>query len=388
VANILYVGTLPPHPGGTAIVGYQILCGLAKRGHQIRAIAPATPEVFVAGDPFASAHRELGITRFEVADFERIANIPPTDNYRLLEGAAIRDIFGASIAASRPEVVVIGRESYAWHVPDLARAAGIPSLLIIQGGTFHAIVNDFSPAVREAILDQFRKVDRIVSVAKHLAGSMHGLGFSRVTPIPNPVDVEKFYRRAASPELRRRLGISAEQPTIAYVANLRMLKRPMDVIDSAATVVRRRPDAVFIVIGDGDCRAMMEDACAVKSLARNFRFTGWIDHDLMPEYLNLADLVIVPSETEGLALVYLEAQACERVLIASDIPAAREVIEEGVTGFRFPTGDVARLSETILRVADEATLRATIGRKARASVMKHDLPRVVEAYESIICELA
>jgi len=54
---------------------------------------------------------------------------------------------------------------------------------------------------------------------------------------------------------------------------------------------------------------------------------------MMPEYLNLADMVVMPSETEGLALVCLEAQACERVLIASDIPASREVIEEGSTGF-------------------------------------------------------
>jgi len=101
VANILYVGTLPPHPGGTAIVGYQIFAVSFPWASDSRD-RPATPDVFAAGDPFASAHPELGITRFQVADFERIANIPPTDNYRLLEGAAIRDCFRASISASCP----------------------------------------------------------------------------------------------------------------------------------------------------------------------------------------------------------------------------------------------------------------------------------------------
>src|ERR1700674_299552 len=70
--NILYVRPLPPHSGGTAIVGYQLLEGLARLGHRIRAIAPATSEVLAAGDPFASAHPEIHVSRFLVPYFEKI----------------------------------------------------------------------------------------------------------------------------------------------------------------------------------------------------------------------------------------------------------------------------------------------------------------------------
>jgi glycosyltransferase involved in cell wall biosynthesis len=344
--------------------------------------------VIAGGDPFASSNPELHVTRFLIPYFERTANILPTDEYRISEGAAIRAAFGQSILEARPDVVLIGRETYAWHVPDLTAAARIPSLLLIQGGTFHAIINAFPQAVREQIFAQFRKTDHIIAVAKHLAESMRRIGFEDVTPIPNPVDTGKFYNRPKDPQLLRRLAISHEQLTIGYVANLRMLKRPMDLMDSAQAVIRHRPDTVFLVVGDGDCRKMMEEACASRSIVDNFRFVGWIDHDLMPSHVNLVDIVVMPSETEGLALVYLETQACERVLIASDIPAAHEVISDRETGLLFRIGDVADLTAKILSVASDPILRAAIGRDARISAMRHDLDRVVAAYEAVIRELA
>jgi hypothetical protein len=83
-----------------------------------------------------------------------------------------------------------------------------------------------------------------------------------------------------------------------------------------------------------------------------------MDYAEVPRYLNLADLVVTPSETEGLSRVYLETQACGRVLIASDIPAAREVVEPGHTGLLFPRGDPAALAAAILRAGRRSAERA------------------------------
>jgi glycosyltransferase involved in cell wall biosynthesis len=58
----------------------------------------------------------------------------------------------------------------------------------------------------------------------------------------------------------------------------------------------------------------------------------------VPDYINLADVVVMPSEREGQSLVYLEAQACGKLIVASDIPAAREVITDGETGLLFERG--------------------------------------------------
>ena len=124
------------------------------------------------------------------------------------------------------------------------------------------------------------------------------------------------------------------------------------------------------------------------SLSGHFRFVGWVEHDLVPDYINLADMVVMPSESEAFALVYLETQACERVLIASDIVAARQVIDDGESGILFHKGDVADLTAKILSVAGNQALRTAIGKTARQSAMNYDLDRFVTAYETVIRELA
>jgi glycosyltransferase involved in cell wall biosynthesis len=114
----------------------------------------------------------------------------------------------------------------------------------------------------------------------------------------------------------------------------------------------------------------------------------WVGHEAVPAYLNLADLVLMPSAAEAQALAYLEAQACARTLLASDIPAAREVVSDGKNGILFPSGDAGRLAEETLRAARDDRLRAAIGRASRESVRAHAVPRAVDAYERIIRGLA
>jgi glycosyltransferase involved in cell wall biosynthesis len=103
----------------------------------------------------------------------------------------------------------------------------------------------------------------------------------------------------------------------------------------------------------------------------------------MPQYLNLADIVVLPSEREGAPLVYREAQACGRVLLASDIPAAYEAIVDGETGLLFRLGDTEDLAAKALSVIENRTLRQAIGEKARAAVASQTLDRWVNAYVEV-----
>jgi len=386
--NILYVGTLPPHPGGTAIVGCQLLDGLVRRGHRVTAIAPLTRETAAAADRFDFAHPGIHVTRFSVPHFETSPDLPAPVQYRKAEGEGVGIAWRRALSAARPDVVIIGRETFAWHVPDLAKAAGVPALLITHGGTtLTGILKNFSADERARILEQFRKVDCIAAVANHLAEALHGLGIRDVKTIQNAVDRREFFSRPKDRALLEQLAIRTEQPVIVHASNLKGLKRPLDIVDSAPEVLHQRPDTVYLVVGDGSGRAMMEAACASPPLAGHFRFTGWVDHDLMPNYLNLADMVVMPSESEALALIYLETQACERVLIASDIAAAREVIHDGETGILFRKGDVADLTAKILGALGDPALRAAIGARARQSAMNYDLERFVTAYEELLREL-
>lgn len=380
--NILYVGTLPPHPGGSAVSGSQLLVGFARSGHTVRALAPITPEALRPGDVFALAHPEIAVTRFLVPYFETEPNIPPPDEYRRLEGEQIQTVLRAMIADERPDFILIGRETFAWHVPDVAKAQSIPSVLRVAGGTTMGILNrTHSETMARQLLKQVRQVSLVISPASHLAESLRQLGFhNRIKVIPNALDLHQFSPRPKDVTLLGELRIRDDDIVVVHASNLKTVKRPLDVVYSAEKALLRNRKLVYVIVGDGPCRESMEQVCSQKQIAGNFRFVGWVEYPRMPDYINLADIVVMPSEGEGLARVYLETKACARLLLASDIPAAREVILHGETGLLFRKGDIDDLTAKTLLAAGDARLRAEIGRKAREQVQLHSLDAAVDAY--------
>lgn len=331
--NILFVGTFPPRLGGSAIANSQLLLGCAALGHTVRALAPITAETLQAGAAFATNHPGIGVTRYLVPSFENSPNLPASDRHRQLEGQQIREMLPALITRERPNILIIGREAFAWYVPELARTYSLPCILMVHGATTIGILTGTYPEdLARQLLEQYRKVDLIVTPAKHMAENLRQLGLTNIKIIPNAVDVDRFSPRPKSEVLLRQLTIRADDIVVVHASNLKALKRPLDLVNSAERVLQQNPDLVYVIVGDGPCREPMEEACRSRGIAKKFRFVGEVDPDRMPEYINLADIMVMPSEAETQALVYLEAQACARLLLASDIPGAREVIVDGETG--------------------------------------------------------
>ena len=152
------------------------------------------------------------------------------------------------------------------------------------------------------------------------------LGVRRVAVVPKSVDLGQFVPRPSPAPLRAALGIGSDDVVVVHASNLKLLKRPLDIVRAAARALPVDPRLVFVIVGDGQCRAEMEDLCRRTGVANRFRFVGWVDYARMPDYLALADVVVMPSEFEQQARVYLETQAAGRVLLASAVRSAREVV--------------------------------------------------------------
>ena len=379
--NILCISTLPPHPGGSAVSNALLSAGFAAYGHRVRVLSPVTAETIPDATAFADRHPRLEITRFEVPYFEIAPNFAATTEYRRVEGDRIRTLLPAMIAAERPDLLFMGRETFAWHVPDIARAHGIPSVLRLAGSATWGILGGTLPAPEaEALLASYRKADALISPAHHLAESIARYDVPPVRTIWNPVDLRRFHPRAKNPDLMRRLGIEDRHLVVAHISNLKSMKRPFDILDAAHALREVEVPLRFLIVGDGPCRGELESRCRREGLTSLVQFVGWIDPEDVSEYLNLADLVAQPSVSEAQSRVYLETQASGRVLLASDIPAAREVIEDGTTGVLFRLGDGLDLAAKIDSLIRAPERRRTIGRNARARVEAHAVPTVVQAY--------
>jgi glycosyltransferase involved in cell wall biosynthesis len=385
--DLLYVGMLPPHPGGSGISWSQVLGGLAAGGHKVRALAPITLAALDEGDAFAAAHPELNVTRFLVPHFYTGPNVPASAEYRALEHVQIEAKMGALIEARRPDVVVSGRETFALHVPGLAARRSLPCLQGIRGNTAIAMVNGSYPGeLAGELLGHFREATLLVSVAQHMADGLERLGIPGVHVIPNSVDLTQFGATRSDPALRRELGARDDDVVVVHASNLKAAKRPLDLVRSAVRALARNPQLFYVVVGDGTHRSDMEVACREAGIAERFRFVGWVDYARMPAFLGIADVVVSSSQTEGLSRVYLEAQASGKPLLASDIPAAREVVVDGESGCLFRVGDVEDLARQTLRLAAEPALRRRLGARARERVRAHSLGAIVAAYAATLEE--
>jgi glycosyltransferase involved in cell wall biosynthesis len=210
------------------------------------------------------------------------------------------------------------------------------------------------------------------------------VGVARVVTIRNAVDIDVFRPEPKDARLLSELNLSPMQPIVGHVSALRPAKRARDLIEAAAAVLRARPDAMFLIVGDGPCRGELVERCTELGVMENFRFVGEIAHGQVPRYVNLCDLLVLPSEREGLPLVTLEAQACGRAMLSSDIPGARETITDGETGMLFRTGDDGDLAAKILLLIDDRERREAIGRRARAAAEERPLSEWTRAYVDVL----
>jgi glycosyltransferase involved in cell wall biosynthesis len=385
-ASVLFAGPLPPHPGGTALSCAEILEGLASGGHAVRALVPAGPGY----PPFAyQLPPTLAVRRVDTPRLENDPYTPPPAAIRAARREGILAALTAALDEARPDVLVVGHETLVHGVPALARAHGIPSVVLVRG-VFNAILAGRYPEPAAAELcAELAQADLLVTVAKHMAVGARRLGLDRVTTIPNAVDATRFRPGRRSAARLARLGLPPDALVVAHVSNFKSVKRPLDLVDSAARVLAEDCRTWYLVVGDGTMRAETEARCRDRGVADRFRFVGGVPYADVPGWIRLADVVVMPSESEGIARTYLETQASGRVLLASDIPGAREVVRPGETGALFPVGDVAALAARTLELARDPGRRAAIGRAARRqTVAHHALADAVARYGDLLDELA
>ncbi len=375
--DILYVGTLLPHEGGSGITSSLLLKGLVKLGHGVRAVAPIVAGVASREDPLRSWCPEIEVQRYQVPHYATDeVHTPVQPAYRDEERRQIRTHLLRLSKEKRADLILVGKETFVHEIPKISQRLGLPWVLRLGGHVLMGLGEGHLSGEAEELRRCFQAADLVVAQAEHLRLPAERFGCRKIAVVPNTVDLDQFAPRPKSAQLCRALGIGADDIVVMHVSNLKPVKRAADMIESAPAVLAADPRIRYVIVGDGPCRPALERMVIDKRLQERFRFTGWMDYEQMPEYLAVADLVVMASEREQQARVYLETQAMERVLIASDIAAARTAVEHEATGLLFPMGDVNALTCEILRAAANPGLRREIGKGARKSVAKFSIHEI------------
>ncbi|MFF5256724.1 glycosyltransferase family 4 protein [Streptomyces leeuwenhoekii] len=219
-----------------------------------------------------------------------------------------------------------------------------------------------------------------VSEAERRRGVSAGIR-GRWAVVPNGVDPDRFRPgRAVRPPLLADLGPRAR--LVVCVGRLCRQKGQDVLIAAWDRIAERVPDARLVLVGDGPERARLR-AMAPASV----RFTGAVA-DAAPWY-RAADVVVLPSRWEGIALAPLEAMACGRPVVLTDVDGAREVLPPALAPHCLvPPTDPAALAGAVSALLLDPALRASTARQGRAHVLSaHDVRRTARAVAAVYGEL-
>ncbi|MFZ4410039.1 MAG: glycosyltransferase family 4 protein [Paracraurococcus sp.] len=248
--------------------------------------------------------------------------------------------------------------------------------------TYHGTYNENFPGKRwyNSVM---ARGERVIAISHFIAGHIrerHAIDPSRIRVIPRGVDSALFDPGLVAPArlaaLRDAWALPDGRPVIMLPARLTRWKGQGVLVEAMAQV----PDAVAVLVGGGEgYRAVLQARIAALGLTDRVRLVGHAED--MPAALLLADIVVHAStDPEAFGRTVIEAQAMGKPVIAADLGAPRETVQQGATGWRVTPGDPAALAALLRLVLDmPAAARAAIGARARAHVLSAYTTRAMQA---------
>ena len=162
--------------------------------------------------------------------------------------------------------------------------------------------------------------------------------------------------------LRRQLGLPADAPIVGMIGCLKPQKAPLDFLRVCSLVALQRPDARFLLIGDGALRPQVERWRRRLGLEERCLLLGW-RRDI-PALLHLMDVFVLTSRWEGLPIAMLEAMASGRPVVVSRVGGASDVMTDGENGYLVPPGDVRLFAHRVVSLLQHRALADRIGTAA------------------------
>lgn len=345
-------GLEPKRIGGTEMYARELSRQLGEAGWNSRLCFEGTPAPAVA--------------RFLEAPNTSISVLPGISN----PNAGVLRRF-AELLRGRPEVVHLAYTPFVSLYPLVARIHGVRKVFMTDQGSHPEGYRPSRAALwkRLAAAPAARCYTMVICNSDHNARCAAVRGYvapSRICRIYNGVDMER--RIGSGAEFRRRHGIPQQAPVALQASWIRPEKGIEDLLEAARIVLAERPDAHFVVVGEGAAQPAMMQRAEALGIARSVTWTGLVEDPLAEGVFAAADVVCQLSRwEEAFGWVIAEAMVCERPVVATRVGGIPELVEDGRTGYLVPRRDPRATAARILRLIADPELRAVFGHAARES---------------------
>lgn len=170
---------------------------------------------------------------------------------------------------------------------------------------------------------------------------------------------------------------------IGYVGRLSEEKGILNFVKSIPLLLKQKPCLNILIIGDGDLKNNVKNYLSNNSLENNVKLVGWSSNEDLPKYLNLLKLLVIPSYTEGLPNVMLEAMACGTPVLATKVGAIPDIIKDEETGFLMKNNSPECIAENIIRALEFPNLENIVTKSQKLVENNFTYEKAVERYSII-----
>ena len=265
-----------------------------------------------------------------------------------------------------------------------AKRAGVPLIIhSIHGPSF----GPFQGRIANALLSEAERfagsrTDHFITVANAMRDQYLAAGIGSredYTQIFSGFPLEPYLATENASSIRMKLGLLNDDFVVGKIARLFELKGHEDLFAVAPRLAKRVPNIRFLLVGDGVWRESFERLAKRIGCEENFVFTGLVPPTDIPSLVGVMDCLEHLSRREGLPRALPQAMTAGKPVVAFDCDGAGEVCLDGETGALIPPGDLAKLEDSLVRLAKDEALRHSLGQSGQAFVKeKFTVERLVE----------
>jgi N-acetyl-alpha-D-glucosaminyl L-malate synthase BshA len=359
-----------PTFGGSGVVATELGKELALKGHQVHFITYDLPVRF---DRFLSNmhYHEVRVSDYPLFDYQP---------YELVLASRIVDVVKHEGLDLLHVHYAIPHASAAYMAREILKSEGIyvPFVTTLHGTDITLVGKDesFEPVITFAI----NRSDAVTAVSESLkTDTLAHFNVNReVEVIPNFIDLNR-YAGCSTDGVRKAFAPKGER-ILLHASNFRPVKRVEDVVE-VFYKVRKETSAKLLLAGDGPDRPKIEALCRKLGTCQDVHFLGKVKN--IEEVYSVADLFLLPSETESFGLAALEAMASRVPVISSNTGGIPEINIHGETGFLSNVGDVDDMATNANRLLNDDFLMAKFKEAAYQKAKEFSEESIIPLYENL-----
>ena len=300
----------------------------------------ATYQIFLKYDSQPSTHQFLAKTQFHC-----FGKLP-----RWLQSILLTIKIILLGIWQKPTLVITTHLNYSIPCYWLKRLTGIPYWVVVHGEEAWQLQN----LLLQTALHQADKIIAVSNYTKQRLFTEQQLNPAKISILPNTFNANRFQIAPKPNYLLQRYGLNSQQPIILTVSRLGKTSAPhkgyYQILQALVKIRSHLPNVHYLLAGKGDERPQIESLITQLNLEKNVTLTGFIPDEELCDHYNLCDVFALPSCIEGFGIVYLEALACGKPVLAGNQDGAVDPLDGGRLGCLVDPKDTEAIADNLQQI--------------------------------------